>query len=96
MTKARKIPIFKSVAEEARFWDTHDVTDYLGELKEVKAAFAPLTPKEETLTIRIQAALKRKLENLAQSYGINLSTLLRIWLIDRLKATNSRLPKLTE
>lgn len=85
MTKVKKIPKFKTIAEEARFWDTHDVSDYLAEMKEVQVSFDPLAPKEETLTIRIQSALKKRLEKIAKSYGINLSTLLRIWFIDKAK-----------
>jgi hypothetical protein len=30
------IPDFKSIEEEAGFWDTHDFTDYLDEFKPVK------------------------------------------------------------
>lgn len=89
MTRIRKIPKFKTIAEEARFWDTHDVTDYLSEMKEVKVAFTPLSPKEETLTIRVQSALKRRLEKVANSYGVSLSTLLRLWFIDKLTETES-------
>lgn len=89
MTKVKKIPKFKTITEEARFWDTHNVSDYLTEMKEVKISFDPLAPKEETLTIRVQAALKRRLEKIARTYGVNLSTLLRIWFIDKLKETES-------
>ena len=87
MTRVKKIPKFKTIAEEARFWDTHDVSDYLPEMREVKISFDPLAPKEETLTIRVQSSLKRKLEKIAKSHGVNLSTLLRIWFIDKLKET---------
>lgn len=89
MTKIKKIPRFKTIAEEAKFWDTHDVTDYLSEMKKTKVSFDLLTPKEETLTIRIQSNLKRKLENLAQGYGINVSTLARIWFVDKLQETRN-------
>lgn len=89
MTKVKKIPKFKTIAEEARFWDTHDVTDYLSEMRETKVSFDPLAPKEEILTIRVQSALKRRLEKIARSYGLNLSTLLRIWFIDKLNETKT-------
>ena len=87
MTKVKRIPRFRSIAEEARFWDTHDVTDYLSEMKEVKVTFDPSAPKEEILTIRIQSGLKRRLEKMAKSYGINLSTLARILFIDKVRET---------
>jgi len=87
MTKIKKIPKFKTITEEARFWDTHDITDYLSEMKEVKVSFNPLAPKEEILTLRIQSELKKRLEKIARGYGINLSNLLRIWFIDKVKET---------
>ncbi len=31
---SKKLPGFQSVAEEAAFWDTHDVSDYLADLEE--------------------------------------------------------------
>lgn len=83
MTK--KIPKFKSIKNEARFWDTHDVTDYLNELKPVKLDADLKGQKQEVLTIRVQSALKEKMAGLASDYGINLSLLARMWLIDKLK-----------
>jgi hypothetical protein len=41
-----KLPKFKSIREEARFWDTHDVTDYLSELKPVELVFDPSAEKK--------------------------------------------------
>jgi len=35
----RKIPHFKNLEDESRFWDTHSITDYLDELKEVNNLF---------------------------------------------------------
>ena len=35
--KKSRIPEFKTIEEEAEFWDTHDLADYWDELKPVKA-----------------------------------------------------------
>lgn len=83
--KVTKIPKFKTYAEEAEFWDTHDVTDYLDEMKFVDVEFLPRQKKEETVTIRIEPKLKNRLERLARSYGINLSSLARMWIIEKLR-----------
>ena len=87
----KKIPKFKSIKEEARFWDSHDVTDYLSSLKPVNLNVNLKGKKEEVLTIRIQSELKGRMESLAKNYGINVSTLARIWLIDKLKEKKSPL-----
>ena len=36
---ARRIPDFATRAEEAAWWDTHDITDYLDELEPVTVRF---------------------------------------------------------
>lgn len=86
MKKLKKIPVFKSIAEEAEFWDTHDITEYLSEMKHVDIEFAPRQPKEETIVIRVHAGLKRRLEQVAQQQGLALSTLIRTWFIERVRS----------
>ena len=83
--KKNKIPKFKNYVEEANFWDTHDVTDYLDEMKFTDVEFVPCQKKEETVTIRIESKLKNKMENVARNSGVNLSTLARMWLIEKLR-----------
>jgi predicted HicB family RNase H-like nuclease len=90
-----KIPKFKSIKEEARFWDTHNVTDYLEDLEPVKLVAIMDPPTKETLAIRVQPTLKKRMEKIAQSYGINLSTLARMWLIDKLKDWHAKQDTLT-
>lgn len=80
-----KIPEFKSRAEEAHFWDTHDITDYWGEMEDAEIEFVDDTKHDETITVRVKPKLKERLDKLAKSYGINLSTLARMWLIEKLR-----------
>jgi len=42
-----KIPKFKSEEEEAKFWDTHDLTNYLDEFEEVNEEII-ITAKKRT------------------------------------------------
>lgn len=84
----KKIPKFKSIKEETRFWDNHNVTDYLSLLKPVNLKVKLEDKKDQILTIRVQPTLKNRMEKIANNYGINLSTLARIWLIDKLKEIN--------
>lgn len=84
-SKISKIPEFKSRAEEAHFWDTHDITDFWNEMEEVDIEFVDDTKHEETITVRVKPKLKERLEKIAKSYGINLSSLARMWLIEKLR-----------
>lgn len=39
--KKSRIPEFKSIEEEAEFWDTHDITDFLDELEPAEFELSP-------------------------------------------------------
>lgn len=85
MTKKKIIPKFNNTKEEAEFWDTHSFADYWDELKPVKVIFNLKKKKEESLTLRLQADVKKQLENIATGFGINSSTLARMWIIEKLR-----------
>jgi hypothetical protein len=85
--KKSKIPEFKTIKEEAAFWDTHDVTDYLEEMDLVSGAYLPQVDERKTvMTIRIAPSLKEKVEHVARSYDISTSSLVRMWIVDRLRS----------
>ena len=87
MKKKSRIPEFKSIAEEARFWDTHSFADYWDEMEDVEIEFVDDTKHDETITVRVKPKLKERLEKVAKSYGIQLSSLARMWLIEKLRET---------
>lgn len=79
-----KIPKFKSIKEEAEFWDTHSVADYLDEFKRVENPYTPKRELKGSLTIRMAPSVKRAVETRARRYDISPSTLVRMWVADRL------------
>jgi predicted HicB family RNase H-like nuclease len=83
--KKSKIPKFKSKEEEVKFWDTHSFADYWDEFKAVDVMVELSKPKEETLVLRINKDVKKKLEQVAKSKGVTISTLARILLTDKLR-----------
>ena len=57
-----KIPKFRSEAQEAEYWDTHDTTELLDELKPAQLTFTHPKPKV-SVSIRMgktEAALLRQ------------------------------------
>lgn len=42
-------------------------------------------PKEITVYVRIDSELKKKMQKVAKDLGIGVSTLLRLWAIEKLK-----------
>ncbi len=87
-TKSPRIPQFQSVEEEAAFWDTHDVTAYLDELKPVEARFT--RGLSESMTIRFDADTAVELRKQAQEKGIGPTTLVRMIVKEQLRGNNKQ------
>jgi len=85
MKNKNVIPKFKNIREEADFWDKNDITDFMTEMKEVKVKFSPKILKEESIVIRVQPRMKKRLEMIAENKGLTLSTMLRMWFVERLR-----------
>lgn len=88
MKKLKKLPNFKSIKEEAIFWDTHSLTDYydFSKAKWGRFVLEKSKKKDNSLTIRLQSDLKEKLDNLAQKLGLSASSLIRMWTIEKLSS----------
>ena len=78
-----KIPRFSSEAAEARFWDTHDSTEFLAELHPARLTFAKPKPKV-LVSVRIAKPEVQLLRRIAARKGIGSGSLIRLWLKERL------------
>jgi hypothetical protein len=85
MTAKRKaqIPEFKTIQEEAEFWDTHDTTDYEDAFKPVKVKFAKSL--SAGITVRLDPASLGELRSIAHEQGIGPTTLVRMWILEQLR-----------
>lgn len=94
MTKIKPIKPFKSLEEEANFWDTHDVSKAFKDSKVSMSDLLELEPKKDVvMTVRVQKVVKDKIEKIARTKGINSTTLSRMWLIERLIKEDSNKQK---
>ncbi|HAH21534.1 MAG TPA: hypothetical protein DCL49_11605 [Candidatus Omnitrophica bacterium] len=71
-----KIPKFKSLEEERRFWDSHSISDYADELKPAKVKF--VRPKKKLISLRLDTPQIESLKEIASRKG--LGYLCKIWL----------------
>jgi hypothetical protein len=80
-----KIPQTDSVAELARFWDTHDLTEFADELEEVKS---PVFERESENVLRVSLPPREAaaLHRAAESRGVEDTDLVREWLSEKLHA----------
>ena len=88
MTKTNKMPKFNNVKEEAEFWDSHDITDYIHELAPFKLVYETGGERKEIVTIRVASALKKELTKVANLYDISPSSLIRMWVVEKLRDAN--------
>jgi predicted DNA binding CopG/RHH family protein len=81
--QSNRIPEFKSRAELAEWFDTHDMADYWDELKPVKVRFAKNL--SEGINIRLDPETLAQLREEAQAKGIGPTTLARMWILEHLR-----------
>lgn len=81
--KKSRIPDFKTIQEEAEFWDTHSFTDYWDELRPVKVKFAK--PLQHVFTVRFDGGTLTELQTEASKKGVSAGTLIRMWVKEKLQ-----------
>ncbi len=81
--KTPRLPKTDSIEELARFWDTHDLTDFEDQLEEVPE---PLFRRRLKADVNIPLAPDEveAVERLARAGGSDLGTLLHGWVVEKL------------
>lgn len=89
--RSSRIPRFRSEAAEARFWDTHESTDFLSEFRPVKVRFPRPKPKV-LVSVRLAKSDVELLRRIAAHKGLASGSLIRMWLTEHLleEATAAR------
>ena len=85
MKPKKRIPKFRSEAEERRFWATHDSTDYLDWSKAERVMFPNLKPSVKTISIRLPESLLNSLKTLANERDVPYQSLVKIILAERIQ-----------
>ena len=85
MSKLKKIPKFKSEAEERIFWETNDSNDYLDwELAE-SVSLPKLKPSTKTISLRLPEGLLDSIKIEANKRDMPYQSLIKVWLSDDVK-----------
>ncbi len=85
MNRLKKIPKFKSEAEEAEFWATHDSTEYIDYSTAAQATFPKLKPSTKTISIRLPESLITHLKVLANKKDVPYQSLLKMFLSEKVE-----------
>ncbi len=82
--KNQKLPVTDSIEELARFWDTHDATDYWDEFEEVKEPI--FDPNLRTaMVISLEPGEVKAIDEAAKARGVERGALIRQWILEKLQ-----------
>ena len=85
MSKLKKIPEFKSEAEERAFWESHDSSEYL-DWRTAKPVLLPnLKPSTKTISLRLPEALLEQIKIEANKRDVPYQSLIKAWLAEDVK-----------
>jgi predicted DNA binding CopG/RHH family protein len=85
MKNLKPIPKFKSLDEEADFWNTHDSTEYLDWTKAKKTVFPNLKTSTESISLRLPSPLLARIKGLANEKDVPYQSLMKIFLSEQVE-----------
>lgn len=88
--RTKPLPKFANEAEERRFWETHDSTDYLDWSKAERAVFTQLKPTTRSITLRLPETLLAGLKTAANQRDVPYQSLIKVWLAEKLDESEVR------
>ena len=83
MSKLKRVPDFKSEAEERKFWETHDSSDYVDWSKAERVRFPNLKPSTTAISIRLPSALLEQIKIAANKRDVPYQSLIKTWLAEK-------------
>jgi predicted DNA binding CopG/RHH family protein len=84
----KKVPDFKSEAEERAFWESHDSSEYLDWSKARSVSFPNLKPTTKTISLRLPEPLLERIKIEAKKRDMPYQSLIKAWLFEDVKRSS--------
>jgi predicted DNA binding CopG/RHH family protein len=85
MTKRLKtVPEFANEADERRFWEQHDSSDYLDWTQAQQVVMPNLKPTTKTISLRLPQHLLDSIKAAANARDVPYQSLIKVWLQEKL------------
>ena len=84
--KPKPIPAFRNEAQERRFWETRDSSDYMDWSKARRARFLNLKPSTTSISLRLPVALLERIRIAANKRDMPYQSLIKAWLAEKVDA----------
>lgn len=82
MSNTKKIPDFKTEAEERAFWESHDSSEYLDWNQAQPVSFSNLKPSTKTISLRLPESLLDRIKIEANKRDMPYQSLIKVWLAE--------------
>jgi predicted DNA binding CopG/RHH family protein len=82
----KKMPKFKSEAEERLFWQKHDSSEYIDWSDAENVVMPKLKPSTRSISIRLPESMIEELKVLANKRDVPYQSLLKIFISERIDA----------
>jgi predicted DNA binding CopG/RHH family protein len=83
MKNPKTPPPFKTEAEEKKFWETHDSTDYIDWSKAERVRLPNLKPSTTAISIRLPLGLLEQIKIAANKRDVPYQSLIKMWLAEK-------------
>ena len=80
-----RVPRFRTVEEEAAFWDAHDSSEFEDQFVDADNVVFVRGGSTKAITVRLDEAAFQALHEQARQCGVPAGTLARLWILDHLK-----------
>jgi len=84
--KLKPIPNFRTEAEERKFWETHDSTDYVDWSKAKRVQFPNLKLSTTAISLRLPQGLLDRIKIAANKRDVPYQSLIKVWLAEKVDA----------
>ena len=82
--KTRRLPQTDSIRKLARFWDTHDLTDFKDQLEEITE---PVFERRTVIPLNLESAEAKAVRKIAKTKGVPDAELIREWVREKIHAS---------
>jgi predicted DNA binding CopG/RHH family protein len=79
----KTIPKFQNEAEERKFWESHDSTEYLDWSKAKKINLPNLKPSSTSISLRLPNGLLERIKIAANKRDVPYQSLIKTWLAEK-------------
>ena len=83
--KLKPIPNFRTEAEERKFWETHNSTDYVDWSKAKRVQFPNLKLSTTAISLRLPQGLLDRIKIAANKRDVPYQSLIKVWLAEKVE-----------